>query len=103
MRRWHATYHWKALDKGYNFVEDFIAIRSLYAKLWAPKVTRIQVVGISRLPLGSFGTKGHLDVASVDRRREYYKGEGGGFPQVQIVVSLVSLRLPVARPSTKNV
>jgi hypothetical protein len=33
----------------------------------------------------------------------YYKGEGGGFLQVWAVVSLVSLNLPVARPSTKSV
>jgi hypothetical protein len=31
-----------------------------------------------------------------------YKGEGGGFPQVRVVVSLVSLYLPVARPCIKN-
>ncbi len=30
-------------------------------------------------------------------------GEGGGFPQVRAVVSLVSLELPVACPSTKGV
>jgi hypothetical protein len=30
-----------------------------------------------------------LDVASVERCREYYMGEGGGFPQVRAVVSLV--------------
>jgi len=29
-------------------------------------------------------------------------GEGGGFPQVRAVVSLVSLELPVACPSTKG-
>jgi len=29
-------------------------------------------------------------------------GEGGGFPEVRIVVSLVSLGLPVACPSTKG-
>jgi hypothetical protein len=34
---------------------------------------------------------------------EYYKGEGGGFPQVQTVVSLVSSCMPMARPCTKNV
>jgi hypothetical protein len=34
--------------------------------------------------------KKHLDVALVERRRVYYKGEGGGFPQVWVVVSLVS-------------
>jgi len=31
----------------------------------------------------------HSDVASAVRRREYYKGEGGGFPRVRAVVSLV--------------
>jgi hypothetical protein len=41
-------------------------------------------------------------VTLVERRREYYKGEGGGFPQVQAVVSLVSLSLHVARSSTKS-
>ncbi len=30
-------------------------------------------------------------------------GEGGGFPRVQAVVSLVSLRSPVACSSTKGV
>jgi len=30
-----------------------------------------------------------LDVGLVERSRVYYKGEGGGFPQVQTVVSLV--------------
>jgi hypothetical protein len=29
-------------------------------------------------------------------------GEGDGFPQAEAVVSLVSLRWPVARPSTKG-
>ncbi len=30
-------------------------------------------------------------------------GEGGGFPRVQAVVSIVSPKLPVACPSTKGV
>jgi hypothetical protein len=29
--------------------------------------------------------------------KKYYKGEGGGFPQVQAVVSLMNLCMPVAR------
>ncbi len=29
-------------------------------------------------------------------------GEGGGFPRIWAVVSLVSLKLPVAYPSTKG-
>jgi len=35
---------------------------------------------ISGLQLGSPGKKTHLDVVSAGRRREYYMGEGGGFP-----------------------
>jgi hypothetical protein len=57
----------------------------------------------------SFGTppwesrdkKNHLDASVVERHREYYMGEGGGFPRVQAVVSLMSSELPVACPSTK--
>jgi hypothetical protein len=39
--------------------------------------------------LGVPGKKSHLDVASAERCREYYMGEGGGFPRVRAVVSLV--------------
>jgi hypothetical protein len=63
-------------------------------KLWAPKIVGVPVVGISELPLGSLGTKSHLDVAPMERCRIYYKGEGGGFPQVQAVVSRVNLSCP---------
>jgi hypothetical protein len=38
---------------------------------------------------GNRRKRSHLDVVSAERRREYYKGEGGGFPQVRAVVSLV--------------
>jgi hypothetical protein len=56
--------------------------------------TRDNFETISGLQLGSPGKKSHFDVASVERRREYYKGEGGGFPRVRAVVSQVS---PIAR------
>jgi hypothetical protein len=79
--RWRATYHWKALDEGYNFSSDHISIRGLLAKLWGSKVLRV--------PLGSPETKSHLDVGPVERSRVYYKEEDGGFPQVRAVVSLV--------------
>jgi hypothetical protein len=59
-------------------------------------------LGISGLSLGSPGTKCHLGVGPMARHKEYYKGEGGGFPQVWVVVSLVSLCLPVACPCTKS-
>jgi hypothetical protein len=54
---------------------------------------------------GNFGTKCHLDVSLVERHKVYYKGEGGDFPQLQVVVglvSLVSLSLPVICPNTKS-
>ncbi len=100
--RWCVTYHWKALDEGCKFSWSFIAIRGVNTKLWAPKVTRVPIVRIPRLSLRSPKTKCCLDVTPVEKCREYYKGEGGGFPQVRGVVSLVSLRLPVARPNTKS-
>ncbi len=58
---------------------------------------------VSRLLLGSLETKSHSDVGAVERRRKYYMGEGGGFPRIQAMVSLVSLKSPVARPNTKGV
>ncbi len=39
--------------------------------------------------MGVLGEKNLLDVGPVERCRVYYKGEGGGFPQVRAVVSLV--------------
>jgi hypothetical protein len=91
--RQHATYRWKALNEGYNFALDLITIGGLHKKLCAFKIAGVPagvpVAAISGLPLGSPGTKSHLDVTSVERHRVYYKGEGGDFPQVQAVVSLV--------------
>jgi hypothetical protein len=87
--RRRATYRWKALDEGYNFDLDLIAIGGLHKKLWDLKVAGVLVVAISVLPLGSPRTNGHLDVVPVERCKVYYKGEGGGFPQVRALVSLV--------------
>ncbi len=60
-------------------------------------------MGISGLPLGSLGTKCHLDMNLVKRHIVYYKEEGGGFSEVWAVVSLMSSILPVAHFSTKSV
>ncbi len=84
------TYHWKALDKNYNFSLDFTSIRGLFAKLWGSKVAGVLVGAISGVP----GEKNHLDVGPMERCRVYYKGEGGGFPQVRAVMSLVSVCCP---------
>jgi hypothetical protein len=100
--RWRATYHWKDLEKGYNFASNLISIEGLHAKLWGPKVSRVSTLGISGLPFGGPRAKCHLDVGLVKRHKIYYKGEGGGFPQVCVVVSLVSLSLLVVRTSTKS-
>jgi hypothetical protein len=97
-----ATYCWKAIDKSYNFALDLIVIRGLHKKLCAFKVAGVLTVGISRLPLGSLETKSHLDVAPMENWRIYYMGEGGGFPRVRALVSLVSLESPMACPSTKG-
>jgi hypothetical protein len=87
--RKRATYRCKGLDETYNFAWDRIAIQGLLAKLWGSKVSGVSFGAISGLPLGSPGKNSHLDVASVESHRVYYKGEGGGFPQVRAVVSLV--------------
>jgi hypothetical protein len=98
--RWLATYFWKALDVGFNFVLELIPIGGLHTKLWGSKVTRVPTLGISRLP---FGAKCHLDVGLMERHRVYNKGEGDGFPQVLALVSLMNPSLPVAYFNTKSV
>ncbi len=100
MFRWRATFCWKAFNKDYNFSLNLNSIGGFHKKLWASKVTRVP---ISRLPLGSVGTKSHLVVAPVERCRVYYKGEGGGFPQVRVTVSFMSLCLSMVHMCTKNV
>jgi hypothetical protein len=101
MCRWCATYCWKALDESYNFALDLILIKGLHTKLWVPKVAGVPVVGILGFSLGNPETKWHLGAGCVVKHKIYYKGEGGGFPQVRAVVSLVSLSLPMARPCTE--
>ncbi len=43
----------------------------------------------------------HLGVGPMARHIVYYKGEGGGFPQVRAMVSLMSPCLLVAHPCTE--
>ncbi len=72
--RWHATHHWKAFDEAYNFALSFISIRGLHTKLQPYKVVGVPILAISGLPLGSFGTKSHLDVGLMERHREPQAG-----------------------------
>jgi hypothetical protein len=65
------------------------------------------------LSLGNLGTptwespniwsQWHLGVGLVAMHKEYYKREGGGFPQVRAVVSIVTACLLVACQCTKSV
>jgi hypothetical protein len=41
------AYHWKDLDKDYNFSLNLTSIKGLH-KLWASKMARIPISGISR-------------------------------------------------------
>jgi len=100
--KWSATHHWKALNEIYKFVLDLIPIRGLSKELWIHKVPRVQTGTISGLLFRSPGTKSHSNVGATEQHKEYYMGEGGGLPQVRAVVSLVSLELPMACPSTKG-
>jgi len=43
-----------------------------------------------------------LDASAMERHKEYYMGEGDGFPRVQAVVSQMSPKLTVASGSTKS-
>jgi len=54
---------------------------------------------LSRLHFGSPNKMRHSDVASTTSHREYYMGEGGGFPRVRAVVSLVC---PSARGKSQH-
>jgi hypothetical protein len=73
--RWHATYRWKALNKGYNFSSNFTSIKGLHTKLWMSKVVGILFFEISGFSLGSLETKWHLGARPMARHKVYYKGK----------------------------
>jgi hypothetical protein len=84
--KWSAMKHWKALEESYNFGLDLTAIGGRSHELWVSKVPGVQPGTILGL-LGSPGKMCHSDVAFAGSYREYYMGEGGGFPRVRAVVS----------------
>jgi hypothetical protein len=87
----------------YNFAIDLTSIRGLYTKLCASKIAGVLILRILGVPSGRPRTKWHLGASPMARHKIYYRREGDGFPQVQAVVSFVSLCLPVARSYTKGV
>ncbi len=100
--RWRATHRWKALNENYNFALDLAPIGGLGMKLQPCKVVGVPTLAVLGLPIRSPRTKNHLDVALAEKCRIYYMGEGGGFPRIQAVVSLMSPESSVACPSTKG-
>ncbi len=62
----------------------------------------VQTETVSGLLLGNPEIKNHSNVGVAERHKEYYMGEGGGFPRIWAVVSLVSPESPVACPNTKG-
>jgi len=100
--RLSATHCWKALKESYKFASDLVSIRGQNKKLQTPKVPRVQTETVSGLHFGSPRKKCHSNASAAESHREYYMGEGGGFPRVWAVVSQMNPRLPVACPSTKG-
>ncbi len=74
------TLRWKAFEENYKIASDLIPIRGLSRELQAPKVPRVQTGTVSGLLLGSPRNKNHLNAGAAEQRKEYYMGEGGGFP-----------------------
>ncbi len=62
----------------------------------------IQTEIVSGLPLRSPEIKSHLDVGVAKKHKEYYIEEGGGFPWIRAMMSLVNLESLVICPSTKG-
>ncbi len=69
--RWCATYHWKTIDKGYNFALNLTSITRSYGPT---KLRKSQFWEFHNFQLGSPMTKWHLGVGPTTRHKEYYKG-----------------------------
>jgi len=63
---------------------------------------KVLITRITGLPTWESREKCHLDVAFMVCHKEYYKGEGGGFPQIWGMMSLLNLCMLVVRLCTKN-
>ncbi len=100
--RWSVTHHWKAFKESYKFGSNLIPIKGLNKELWTPKVPGVWIGTVSGLLLGSPGKKCHSNVHAMGKHREYYIGEGGGFPSIRAVVNHVNLGSPVACLNTES-
>jgi hypothetical protein len=95
-----------ALESSQRELRDFFRLH--LSRRFGQEVMDIQSPGIPtrdnfRTPPWESREKMPFGYAPVGSCREYYMGEGGGFPRVRAVVSQVSPRSPVASPNTKRV
>jgi hypothetical protein len=112
---WRSLYHWKALGTQMSKMGSHCSFRHLKHKLWPKEGPGVKLPiwlpikksrestrnvlkmlwgsKVAGVPTGAISgvprEKSHLDVGSVASHRVYYKGEGGGFPQVRAMVNLV--------------
>jgi hypothetical protein len=88
--RRRATFRWKKLStKTITLLQTAPQLEVCSQSYRAPKSRESQLAGFRDSHSGVPGEKSHLDVGSVASHRIYYKGEGGGFPQVRAMVNLV--------------
>jgi len=74
----------------YNIALKLTSIKGLHKKVWISKVAGVPILGILGVPTWESRDKWHLGATLMASHRNYYKGEGGGFPQIWFVVNLVS-------------
>jgi len=79
----------KLLTKATTLLQTALQSEVYSQSYGAPKLWESQLARFQDSHSGVPGEKSHLDVSSASSHRVYYKGEGGGFPQVRVVVSLV--------------
>jgi hypothetical protein len=79
----------KLLTKTTTLLQTALQSKVCSQSYRAPKSWESRLVGFRDSHAGFPGEKSHLDVGPVERSKVYYKGEGGGCPQVRAVVSLV--------------
>jgi len=104
MCRWRATYYSKDLNKGYNFALNLTSpqLEVCTQSYGPPKSRKSQ---FREFRDSNFRVPGQNDIWVLvlwPGTENSIRGEGGGFPQVWVVMNLVSSCLPVAHLCTKT-
>jgi len=90
------------LTRNKNLLETSPQLEVYKRSYGPPKCKESQFWEFWDSQLGNPKTKWHLNVAPMANCRNFYKGEGNDFPQVWIVVSLMSSCMLVACMCTKS-